>query len=128
MLKKLFRRKSRPLDKLLTVGDSRRPYLYGLLIRFDEGYADAVSFFSAINPSFIPPPLPKGASEARTAGFAAYGLAISIAFGAMRSNGKLLIDGGERSIVEGAIGLSYGMFIFILLAGYLKADGVEIES
>ena len=128
MLKKLFRSKSRPLDKLLTFGDAHRPYLSGLLLRFDEGYSDAVSFFSAINPSLIPPLIPKGASEARKAGFAAYGLAISIAFGAMRSNGKLLIDGGERSIVEGAIGLSYAMFIFILLSGYLKDDGVEIES
>jgi hypothetical protein len=62
------------------------------------------------------------------AGFAAYGLAISIAFNAMRSNGKLLIDGEERSIIEGAMGLSYAMFIFILLSGYLKADGIEIES
>jgi hypothetical protein len=128
VLKKLLRRKSRSLDKLLTVGDPHRPYLSGLLLRFDEGYSDAVSFFSAINPSFTQPPLPKGASEARRAGFAAYGLAISIAFNAMRSNGKLLIDGGERSIVEGAMGLSYAMFIFILLSGYLKDDGVEIGS
>jgi len=26
------------------------------------------------------------------------------------------------------MGLSYAMFIFILLSGYLKADGIEIES
>jgi hypothetical protein len=128
VLKNFFRRKPRPLEKLLTVGDPQRPYLSGLLIRFDEGYSDAVSFFSAINPNFIPPPLPKAASEVRTASFAAYGLAISIAFGAMRSNGKLLIDGREKSIVEGAMGLSFAMFIFILLSGYLKADGIEIES
>jgi len=88
VFEKLFRRKSRLIEKLLTIADPHRPYLSGLLLRFDEGYSDAVSFFSAINPSFTPPPLPKGASETTKAGFAAYGLAISITFDAMRSNGN----------------------------------------
>lgn len=128
MLERLFQHRVRPIEKFLIAKDPNRPYLTGLLLRFDEGYSEAISFFSAVNPNFTSPPLPNDVSETSMANSAAYGLAISIAFDAMRANGKLLIDGGERSIVEGAMGLSYAMFIFVLLVGYLKADGVEIES
>lgn len=128
MLSKLFRRKSRQVSRLATDLDTQRPHLSGVFVRFDEGHSEAVAFFSQLNPSFSPPSLPEGAPESVRAGFAAHDLAIGIAFEAMRSQGKLLLDGRDMSIFESAIGLSYAIFIFMLLSGYLKADGVEIDS
>lgn len=108
--------------------DRERPYLYGLLLRFDAGQSEATSFFSKLNPSFKPPPIPEGASQSVRGGFAACSLALSIAFAAMSSHGKLLVGSKEVSIEEGALGLSYALFIWMLLRGYLKDDGVEIET
>ena len=128
MFEKLFRPRSKSGGKLATDHDSERPYFSGLLLRFDEEHAEAISFFSKVNPRFTQPPLPEGASESIRAGVAAYGLALGIACEAMGAQGKLMIDVGEVSIFEGAIGLSYAMFIFTLFSGYLKDDRIQIES
>ena len=53
---------------------------------------------------------------------------MGIASYAMRLQGKLMVGSKEVSIEEGAVGLSYALFIWILLSGYLKDDGVEIET
>ena len=108
--------------------DRERPYLYGLLLRFDAGQSEATSSFSKLHPSFKPPPIPEGASQSVRGGFVACSLALSIAFAAMSSHGKLMVGSKEVSIEEGALGLSYAMFIWILLRGYLKDDGVEIDT
>lgn len=114
--------------KLATDLDRERPYLYGLLLRFDEGQPEAASFFSKLNPSFRPTPIPEGTSQSVRGGFAACSLALSIALAAMSSHGKLMVGSKEVSILEGALGLSYAMFIWILLCGYLKDDGVAVDT
>jgi hypothetical protein len=114
--------------KLAAHLDCERPYLSGLLQRFDEEMSEAVSFFTRLNPRFIPPSIPEGASLSVKGSIAAHSLAMGIASHAMRSLGKLMVGSKEVSIEEGALGLSYAMFIWILLSGYLKDDGVEIET
>ena len=114
--------------KLATDLDRERLYLSGLLLRFDEEMSEAVSFFSKLNPRFKPPPIPEGASLNIRGGVAAHSIAMGIASHAMRSQGKLMVGSKEVSIKEGALGLSYAMFIWILLRGYLKDDGIEIET
>jgi hypothetical protein len=114
--------------KLATDLDRNRPYLSGLLLRFDEEQARTIEFFRKLNPSFFPPPIPQGASQSVRGQLAVHSLALGIAFAAMSSQGKLMVGSKEVSIMDGAIGLSYAMFIGILLSGYLKSDGVEIET
>lgn len=114
--------------KLATDFDRERPYLYGLLQRFNEETSEAVSFFTKLNPHFMPPSIPEGASLSVKGSIAAHSLAMGIASNAMRSLGKLMVDSKAVSIREGALGLGYAMFIWILLRGYLKDDGVEIDT
>lgn len=128
MFEKLFRRKSKPVGKLATDLDPKRPYLSGLLLRFDEDSADSVSFFTKLNPSFRPPPIPEDTSESERGGLAACSSAMGMAAEAMRLQGKLMLDGERVSILEGAIGISYAMFILTLLSIYLKDDDVELDS
>jgi hypothetical protein len=113
---------------LATDLDRERPYLYGLLLRFNEGQSEATYFFSKLNPGFRPTLIPEGASQSVRGGFSACSLALSIAFAAMSSHGKLMVGSKEVTILEGALGLSYAMFIWILLRGYLKDDGVAIDT
>ncbi|MGH7960829.1 MAG: hypothetical protein ACRERD_03245, partial [Candidatus Binatia bacterium] len=98
---------SEPIGKLTTERDPDRPYLSGVLTRFDEGYSEAVAFFSWLNPSFKPAPVPEGAPAKVKAEFAAYSLALGITFEAMRYQGKVLLNGQEGSIFEGGIGMAY---------------------
>ncbi len=128
MFEKLFRRKSKPVGELTTDFDPERPYLSGLLLRFDEDQADSVSFFTKLNPSFRSPPIPEGTSESERGGLAAYSSAMVMAVEAMGAQGKLMLDGERTSILEGAIGISYAMLILTLLSSYLKDDGVELDS
>lgn len=115
-------------NKLSSFHDPNRPCLSGLLIRFDEGLVDAVSFLNQIDPDFTLPQLPANSSLSEKASLAAHGQALSIAVEAMRLNGKLLVDENERTLFDGAIGIAYALFIFILLRSYLKNENIEIEA
>lgn len=121
-------RRSQKLGQLATALGPKRPYLSGLLRRFNEEQSEAISFFSNLNPRFRPPLIPEGASQNVRGGIAAHSLAMGIASHAMRSQGKLMVGSKDVPIEEGAIGLSYALFIWILLRGYLKDDDVEIET
>ena len=125
MFERLLSRKPQSVRKLAPSVDPRRTYLAGLLMRFDEGHADAISFATELKPSYRPRPIPEFASESEMAGSAAISVALGIAAEAM---GEKLLAGTERvSIFDGAIGICYGLFIFNLLRLYLKDDGVEID-
>lgn len=124
-LERFARRKPNPVRKLATGVDPRRKYLAGLLMRFDEGYSDAISFATELKPSYSPRPISEFTSESEMAGSAALSVALGIAAEAM---GEKVLVGTERvSIFDGAIGICYGLFIFNLFRRYLKEDGVEID-
>ena len=108
--------------------DPNRPCLSGLLVRFDEGFSDAISFLNQIDPDFAPPQLPANSPLSEKASHAAHGETLSIAVKAMRLNGKLLVNENERALFDGAIGIAYALFIFILLRSYLKNENIEIEA
>jgi hypothetical protein len=128
VFEKLFRSKSKPVGKLATDLDPEQPYLSGLLLRFDEVHSKAISSITKLNPSYSPPPIPEGLSESERGGFAASSLAMCLVVEAMGKQGKGITEGDEELILNGAIAISYGMFILMLLSGYLKDDGVEIDS
>jgi hypothetical protein len=125
----LLRRKHHKIRRLATDLDPERPYVAGVLTRFDEEYASAMAMGLAMDPNFRPAPVPEGAPVRERAWLAAQTMAVGIAIGAMGSQGKLsvLLDRGE-AIGQGAIGLTYAMFIYSLLLSYLEADGVEVGS
>ena len=107
--------------------DATRPYLSGLLARFDEGYGEAIEFFQKVNPDFRMPAT-ANRTEAERAESAATGECLVRMIDAMSANGRLWVGNGKVSIFEGAVGIAYGMFILVLIKGYLKDDGVEIET
>lgn len=128
MFERLFRRKSKPVGKLATDLDPERPYLSGLLLWFDEVGSKTNSLITELHPSYSSPPIPEGLSENERGGFAAYSLAMFIAVEAMGKQGKTFTVEDEKLIFDGAIAISYAMFILTLFSGYLKDDGVEIDS
>ena len=127
MINGLLRRTADSVRKLATGVDPKRRYLAGVLMRFDEGHSDAISFATDLEPSSSPRPIPAFTCESELAGFAAQSVASGVAADAMGANEKLMVGTERVSIFEGALGICYGLFIFNLLRLYLKDDGVEID-
>ena len=128
MFNRLFGSKGKQVDRLATNLDPQRPYFSGLLVRYDEAQTEAVAFFRRSNPNFTPPSIPENAAESEKAGIAALSLSLAVAFEAMSSHDKLLIDGANASMREGAIGVSYALFLFVLFSGQVKLNGVVPDS
>lgn len=127
MFNRLFRSKAKQVDLLATNLDPQRPYFSGLLVRYDEAQAEAVAFFRRVNPNFNPPLIPRDATESEKVAIAAVGLSVGVAFEAMYAHKKLMIDTEQASMREGAIAVSYALFLFLLFSGQLKLNGVILD-
>ena len=105
-----------------------RPFLAGLLIRFDEGNVQASVDLLNMIPGFKPPILTPPDSDGDKAAMAASGLALALAFKAMMGMRTKLPDEDEVSKLDLAIGASYAVLIFLAFDACVREDGVTMPA